>query len=282
MFQSFNLKFTSPPTSLVSVSLLMLLLFGIHSLKTFVHHPLLSHLERSSNLSLRKGLSSLAHFLSWLLCGADLFLSLDSELQDIMTRARVNWLSQCEKPLLIRMYKPHGKTIKQVKTDAGMILSDQKLILYLKLKVSIKKLFKARRVDQTHSIDSLHLKSVTKLTNNQSAELDGKLTIDEISSSLKSMKNNKSPGIDRFPAEFCKVFWSKLKFVIFRALNSGYGNGEMSTSLKQCIISSIAKMPTSFMTFYISQKKNKFPGYLCSLILKRFLTLCRGISYMLF
>ena len=43
-----KIKFTSPPSSLVSVSLLMLLLFGIHSLKTFVHHPLLPHLERSS------------------------------------------------------------------------------------------------------------------------------------------------------------------------------------------------------------------------------------------
>ena len=48
MFQSFNLKFTSPLSSLVSVSLLMLPLFGIHFLKTSVHHPLLPLLERSS------------------------------------------------------------------------------------------------------------------------------------------------------------------------------------------------------------------------------------------
>ena len=48
MFQSFNLKFTSPLNSLVSVLLLMLPLFGIHSLKTFVHHPLLPLLERNS------------------------------------------------------------------------------------------------------------------------------------------------------------------------------------------------------------------------------------------
>ena len=48
MFQSFNLKFTSPLSSLVSVLPLMLPLFGIHSLKTFVHHPLLALLEPSS------------------------------------------------------------------------------------------------------------------------------------------------------------------------------------------------------------------------------------------
>ena len=48
MYQNFNLKFTTPLSSLVSVSPLMLPLFGIHFLKTFVHHPLLPLLERSS------------------------------------------------------------------------------------------------------------------------------------------------------------------------------------------------------------------------------------------
>ena len=41
-------KFTSSLNNLVSVSLLMLLLSGIHSLKTFMHHPILPHLEKSS------------------------------------------------------------------------------------------------------------------------------------------------------------------------------------------------------------------------------------------
>ena len=48
MYQNFNLKFTSPLSSVVSVSPLMLPGFGIPFLKTFVHHPLLPLLERSS------------------------------------------------------------------------------------------------------------------------------------------------------------------------------------------------------------------------------------------
>ena len=48
MYQHFNLKFTSPLSSLVLVSPLMLPLFGICFLKTFVHHPLLPLSERSS------------------------------------------------------------------------------------------------------------------------------------------------------------------------------------------------------------------------------------------
>ena len=122
-----------------------------------------------------------------------------------------------------------------------MTLTDQKQILR-DVENFNQKLFKAKEVDQTQSIDSfINLKSVTKLTNNQSAELEGKLTIKELSSALKSTKNNNSLGTDRFPAEFYKAFWIKLKFVISIALNSGYDNGKMSSTLKQCIISCIPK-----------------------------------------
>ena len=48
MYQNFNLQSTSLLGSLASVLPLMLPLFGIHFLKTFVHHPLLALLERSS------------------------------------------------------------------------------------------------------------------------------------------------------------------------------------------------------------------------------------------
>ena len=67
MYQNFNVQFTSPLSSLASVLPLMLLLFGIHFLKTFVHHPLLSLLERSSKLSLRKGIVVLTYFCPWTL-----------------------------------------------------------------------------------------------------------------------------------------------------------------------------------------------------------------------
>ena len=48
MYQNFNLQFTSLLSSMASILPLILPLFGIHFLKTFVHHPLLPLLERSS------------------------------------------------------------------------------------------------------------------------------------------------------------------------------------------------------------------------------------------
>ena len=47
----------------------------IYSLALTTWHKVVS----AQNLSLRKGLSSLAYFLLWLLCDADLFLSMDFE-----------------------------------------------------------------------------------------------------------------------------------------------------------------------------------------------------------
>ena len=46
VYQNFNLKFKSLLSSSASVLPLMLPLFVIHFLKTFVHHPLLPLLER--------------------------------------------------------------------------------------------------------------------------------------------------------------------------------------------------------------------------------------------
>ena len=75
------------------------------------------------------------------------------------------------------------------------------------------------------------------LSENDANSLEGCLTINKISKALKAMKNQKCPGIDGFPADFFKVFWAKLKFFVLRSLNCGYNTGQMSISLRQCIIS---------------------------------------------
>ena len=69
----FQPQFTSPLSSLASVLPLMPPLFGIHSLKTSVHHPLWPLLERSSKPISTQRLILLSSLFLWLLCGADLF-----------------------------------------------------------------------------------------------------------------------------------------------------------------------------------------------------------------
>ena len=55
------------------------------------------------------------------------------------------------------------------------------------------------------------------------------------------MKNGKTPGIDGFPAEFFKVFWVKLKHMIYRSIKFVYKLGELPVTMRQCVISCLPK-----------------------------------------
>ena len=76
MYQNFNPQFACPLSSLASVLHLMPPLFGIHSLKTSMHHPLWPLLERSSKPISTQRLILLSSLFLWLLHGADLFFVL--------------------------------------------------------------------------------------------------------------------------------------------------------------------------------------------------------------
>ena len=54
-----------------------------------------------------------------------------------------------------------------------------------------------------------------KLSAEQRRSLDGPLTYEEISLTVKQMKNNKTPGIDEFPVKFFTLFWNNLSQWIF-------------------------------------------------------------------
>ena len=75
----------------------------------------------------------------------------------------------------------------------------------------------------------------------QSQSLEGLLTLEEISKTLKNMKSDKSPGADGFTAEFLKVFWKDLGHFVARSLNYAFICGTMSVTQKQGIITCIPK-----------------------------------------
>ena len=84
-------------------------------------------------------------------------------------------------------------------------------------------------------------KPIKQITNKEAATLEGYLTVQEISEALKNTKNNKTPGLDGFPAEFFKVFWKSLKVSVTKAINCSFDKGLMSSSLRQCIITCLPK-----------------------------------------
>ena len=164
-----------------------------------------------------------------------------------IVRSQVQWLQHGEKPskLFCSVENKHftEKNSKiNKKKENGSILTDQSLILD-EFKTFYQTLFDSRDCD----LQNVNLKeyladyNINKLTEIQSKLLEGKLTVHELGQALKNMKNGRTSGIDGFPGEFFKVFWSKLKFIIQRAINSSYDNNELPLTLRQCIISCLPK-----------------------------------------
>ena len=83
--------------------------------------------------------------------------------------------------------------------------------------------------------------SIDPLGEKKAILLEGEITINELGEALSKMKNNKTPGLDGFPADFFKVFWQKLKFLVLRALNESYSNQCLSLTMRQVVINCIPK-----------------------------------------
>ena len=163
-----------------------------------------------------------------------------------MIRSRVQNLLLYEKPtkyfcgLEKRNYI--DKTIRKLKLQDGSLLTSQKDILN-QVKNFYKKLFSNKdSLTEDITLDTvIDKQKITCLQNTEADLLDGQITVKELNEALAKMKNNKTPGIDGFPADFLKVFWNKLRIFILRALNESYRTGSLPISMRQLIISCIPK-----------------------------------------
>ena len=82
---------------------------------------------------------------------------------------------------------------------------------------------------------------ITTLTHDKMLKLEGVLTYDEVSLTLKNMKNDKSPGCDGFTANFFKTFWNRIGHFVVRAINIAYKNNTFGRNQKLGIITCIPK-----------------------------------------
>ena len=79
--------------------------------------------------------------------------------------------------------------------------------------------------------------NMKRKTNAETKNIEGYLTVQEISCALKNTKNSKTPGLDGFPAEF----WNSLKQCVTKSINVSLNKGLMSLSLRQCVITCLPK-----------------------------------------
>ena len=67
------------------------------------------------------------------------------------------------------------------------------------------------------------------------------ITVQEISDTIKNLKNNKSPGTDGFLGEFYKVFAGEITPVLYRVFNYTLASDDLPRTWSEAIISVLHK-----------------------------------------
>ena len=82
---------------------------------------------------------------------------------------------------------------------------------------------------------------VPKLQEQKVIKCEGEITESEFLKSLKSMKNDKSPGNDGLTKEFYETFWKEIKTLFSNSIRKSFLTEELSTSQRQAVIKLIDK-----------------------------------------
>ena len=141
----------------------------------------------------------------------------EHRMKGVLLRSRARWVQDGEKitsyfcSLEKRNYL--NKSMNKLLLDNGEETTDKRIIID-EVKTFYNNLYSQRDVEDVAMSDLVN--NIPSLSENVSNELEGELTLEEISESLKCMKNGKSPGSDGFTVEFFKVFWKQLGGYVLR------------------------------------------------------------------
>ena len=158
-------------------------------------------------------------------------------------RSRIQWAEDGEASTryFFRLEKRRSalRLFAAIKTLAGVLVSS--LIEIQRAWVSFYGLlYTAQQLDITQQ--NFFLAQLTStLTDVQSHLCDGELTLEECTAALDGMAGGKSPGLDGFPAEFYRRFWSLLGPDYVEVMNFCYATGQLSASQRSGVITLLYK-----------------------------------------
>ena len=178
-------------------------------------------------------------------CKQELEILYDYITQGIILRSKTTWYEHGEKSTkyFLNLEKRNkAKThVRKILLQNNLETTEPKAIMST-LKTFYSNLYK-RTSTKTENECQQYLKDIPapKLHENDKQSCEREITKNECWDALKSMGNNKSPGIDGLTKEFYLAFFAELQDYLLQSINFSFHNGQLSNSQRQATITLIEK-----------------------------------------
>ena len=132
-----------------------------------------------------------------------------------------------------------NKSITEIKISEKESVKDQSKILKLQEEF-YENLYSQKTIDQA-SHYSPNINNLPKISDEEKEQLDFQISKAELDFSLRSLKNNKTPGPDGYTAEFLKKFWDALGDFCYEAIIESLDRGFLTDTQTRGIITCLPK-----------------------------------------
>ena len=160
--------------------------------------------------------------------------------QGVLLRTKARWVEKGEKSskyfFNLEKSKARGGIMNKCRLQDGSLITHPQTI-----SIEQSKFYEKLYTKQQGVSFSLKNRTAPILNPTQKILLDSQYTTQELANSIHTMANNKSPGSDGLPAEFYKVFWSKLSEIMLKLLAASHTRGHFHESGRIGVISLIPK-----------------------------------------
>ena len=145
----------------------------------------------------------------------------NEKIEGQILRSKVQWYEDGEKSskFFLNLEKKKGiqNTVRTLISDDGNELVENKAILK-KIKDFYKTLF-SKKIIQSDNLRDQFLEglNLAKITSNERLSCDIEINCEDLKTSLHSMENGRSPGIDGLTREFYITFWESISEPLFES-----------------------------------------------------------------
>lgn len=165
---------------------------------------------------------------------------LQEKVRGMIVRSREKFYEEGERSskyyFSLEKHRASKKVMHRIREHDGSIVSDSKQILQHQHSF-YRKLYKANQ-DIMFRLDN---SMGAKISADERKNLEQDITLVELTNAVRSMQNNKSPGLDGLTIEVYKVFWQIIGPVLHQAIICSKRSGKLQLSLRRGLISLIPK-----------------------------------------